>query len=243
MHQPLVSIVTVCYNAADMLSKTIESVSAQSYENIEYIIIDGASTDGTKQIIQNNIEHIDKFISEKDNGIYDAMNKGTANSSGEWIIFMNAGDTFYDRDTIKDLFSSPIPESIKVIYGDVAKLRSDGKLSIKQAEPPHNSHRMFFCHQSAFVKRESLSQYPFDTKYRLSADFKFFKTLIINGEEFKHVNIPVSIFDVTGVSNSSRSTGLKDNINVIKEVDNFSDRLRLLPRLYFTYIMCKIRGK
>ena len=102
---------------------------------------------------------------------------------------------------------------------------------------------MFFCHQSAFVKRESLSQYPFDTKYRLSADFKFFKTLIINGEEFKHVNIPVSIFDVTGVSNSSRSTGLKDNINVIKEVDNFSDRLRLLPRLYFTYIMCKIRGK
>lgn len=112
MHQPLVSIVTVCYNAADMLSKTIESVSAQSYENIEYIIIDGASTDGTKQIIQNNIEHIDKFISEKDNGIYDAMNKGTANSSGEWIIFMNAGDTFYDRDTIKDLFSSPIPESV-----------------------------------------------------------------------------------------------------------------------------------
>lgn len=243
MSQPLVTVVTVCYNAGTMLSKTMESVGQQSYPNLEYIIVDGGSTDGTQEILRDYKGKLDKFISETDNGIYDAMNKGVQLSSGAWIIFMNAGDTFYDRDTIANIFSDPIPEEVKVVYGDVAKPDSEGSLSIKRAQQPHNSHRMFFCHQSAFARRKSLIEHPFDTRHRLSADFKFFKTLILNGDRFMYVNTPISVFDVTGISNSSRSKGLKDNISVIKELDSLSDKLRLLPRLYFTYLMCRFRGK
>src|ERR1700733_2398323 len=98
-----ITIITVCYNACHCIEKTIKSVINQTYPNIEYIIIDGASTDGTLEVINKYKNHVQKLISEKDNGIYDAMNKGVRHCSGEIIYFLNADDRLYSPDTVKDV--------------------------------------------------------------------------------------------------------------------------------------------
>jgi hypothetical protein len=125
-----------------------------------------------------------------------------------------------------------------VLYGSVIK---NGRVI-----EPHrftNPHRMPFCHQSSLVRTSCLRELPFDINHRMSADLKFFKQLLLAGHQFQQVPFPIAIFDTTGVSNARRSAGLADNISVIREVDNWRDRLRLLPRLYFVYFMCRIKGK
>ena len=118
LKQPLVSIITVVFNAEFFIESTINSIIDQTYERKELIVIDGASTDSTLDIIGKYSRHITKLISEKDDGIYSAMNKGIALASGDWIIFMNAGDIFIERDVLTNIFSKPIGNA-KVIYGDV----------------------------------------------------------------------------------------------------------------------------
>lgn len=215
----------------------MQSVDSQTYTNYEYIVIDGNSTDGTLDFLKNYEGKLTKYVSESDQGIYDAMNKGVKMSSGDYVIFLNAGDLFADATTLEKIFKDKIYDS-DVIYGDVIK---NGK--IKPAEKPHNAHKMYFCHQSCFTKLTCLRQFPFDTKYKMSADFNFFKILTLNNKTFKQLNIPIAIFDTTGVSNTKRSKGLKENINVVNEHDNIINKVRLLPRLYFVYLYAKLRGK
>ena len=231
-----VTIITVCRNHAKELEKTIKSVENQTWQKKEYIVIDGASTDETLEVIQKHGGSITQWISEPDQGIYDAMNKGIRLSQGQWVIFMNAGDTFASTDTLQRVFQES--QEADVIYGDVIK-----REHVKKAEPPYNAHRMFFCHQSAFVKTSCLREFPFDTTHRMSADFKQIKQLYLSGKTFRQLDFPVAVFDTQGVSNTSRSAGLYDNIRVIRETDSFWEQVRLLPRLYFTYLFCKIRGK
>lgn len=231
-----VTIITVCRNHAKELEKTIQSVENQTWQKKEYIVIDGASTDETLEVIQQHGGSITQWISEPDQGIYDAMNKGIRLAQGQWVIFMNAGDTFASTDTLQRVFQES--QEADVIYGDVIKGEH-----VKKAEPPHNAHRMFFCHQSAFVKTSCLREFPFDTTHRMSADFKQIKQLYLSGKTFRQLDFPVAVFDTQGVSNTSRSAGLYDNIRVIRETDSFWEQVRLLPRLYFTYLFCKIRGK
>lgn len=236
MNQIPVTIITVCRNHAQLLERTIQSVESQTWQDKEYLVIDGASTDETMEVIQRHQASITRWVSEPDQGIYDAMNKGVRMAQGEWVIFMNAGDTFASDDTLRGVFGSP--QDADVIYGDVIK---GGR--VKKAEAPHNAHRMFFCHQSAFVRTSCLRAFPFDTTHRMSADFKQIKQLYLSGKTFKQLDFPVANFDTQGVSNTSRSMGLYDNIRVIRETDCLVDQIRLLPRLYFTYLLCKMRGK
>lgn len=165
---PLVSIITVVYNDVVNLEATIISVISQIYPNIEYIIIDGGSSDGTIDIIEKYSNKISYWISEPDNGIYDAMNKGIKQASGEWINFMNSGDTFASNDVIDKVFRNQIADYIKVIYGSVyikkgnlIRLKKPYKLSFIKRHIP-------FCHQSSFV----LNKYFFDTNYKIAADYK-----------------------------------------------------------------------
>jgi len=237
---PRISVITVCLNAAPSMKITLESVISQKYTNKEIIIIDGASVDGTLDVVKLYSSHIDRIVSEKDRGIYDAMNKGVALATGDYCIFMNAGDTFADCDTLAKAFQKPTDAD--VLYGDVIKTDKNGK-NVKRAELPHNSHRMFFCHQSAFSRTTCLKEYPFDTSYTMSADFKLYKTLIKCGKTFQYLQFPVSVFDTNGISNVKRSKGLRQNINVIKETDGLIDKLRFLPRLYFVMYLSLLRGK
>ena len=114
----LISVVTVCYNAADTIEKTMLSVLNQTYHDIEYIIIDGGSTDGTVEIIRKYADRIAYWVSEPDKGIYDAMNKGIKVATGEWINFMNAGDEFVDANVLDKLFFAKTVANVDVIYGN-----------------------------------------------------------------------------------------------------------------------------
>ena len=151
-------------------------------------------------------------------------------------MFLNAGDEFANEDVLRRIFEHDIQADI--VYGDVVK---DG--IVKEAEPPHAAHRMFFCHQSCLTRRSCLLQTPFDTTHKLSADFKFFKQMYRERKRFKQLHFPIAVFDTGGISNRKRSMGLKDNMRVIAEVDDIQTQIRLLPRLYFVYLLCKLRGK
>ena len=232
----IVTIITVCRNHAQELERTIRSVESQTWQEKEYLVIDGASTDDSLDVIKAHEASITRWVSEPDQGIYDAMNKGVKMAQGEWVIFMNAGDTFAGDDTLQKVFGSP--QDADVIYGDVIK----GEL-VKKAEAPRNAHRMFYCHQSAFVRTSCLREFPFDIRHRMSADFKQVKQLFLSGKRFRQLDFPVANFDTQGVSNRNRSAGLYDNIQVIRETDRLWEQVRLLPRLWITYLICRIRGK
>ena len=232
-----VTVVTVARNACDALRKTMASVMSQTYADLEYIIVDGASSDGTLELL----EHAKgiRWISEPDKGIYDAMNKGVALSTGQWIIFMNAGDTFASDDALEKVFSNQACKQADVIYGDVVKR---GQVCVAPDEAV-DGHRMFFCHQSCLARAVRLIETPFDISHPLSADFKWVKTMIKQGRRFLHVDVPIAVFDTDGISNTARSRGLADNIKVVNELESPLRRFRLLPHLVVPYIMCRIRGK
>ncbi len=236
--KPLVSVVTVCRNALPALQKTAESVAAQTYPEVEYIVVDGASHDGTAQWLHAQASRLARYVSEPDGGIFDAMNKGVRMARGEWVCFMNAGDVFANSGVLQRVFAVAATEQADVIYGDVVK---NGR--VKVAERPHNAHRMFFCHQSALVRTTCLRQFPFDTRLRMSADLKQMKQLFLSGKHFLQLSFPVAVFDTEGVSNTRRSDGLKENMRVVRELDTLPTQLRLLPRLWLTYLVCRIRGK
>ena len=130
-NQPKVSIITVCFNAKEMLMTTLEDIRKQKYDNLEYIVIDGKSSDGTLDLVNNDQDIISKIVSEPDKGIYDAMNKGINIATGEWVIFMNAGDTFANENILTRVFKED--DDADVIYGDVIKYNSDGRRTIKKA--------------------------------------------------------------------------------------------------------------
>lgn len=232
-----VTVITVARNAYEGLRLTMESVAALSYPDVEYIVVDGASTDGTVAMLEQSKGV--KWISEPDKGIYDAMNKGVGMATGEWIIFMNAGDKFASADVLERVFAHAGTDEADVIYGDVVK---HGRVC-EAVDTPVDGHRMFFCHQSCIARRKRLIDTPFDISHRMSADFKWVKTMIKQGRRLLHVPVAVSEFDTNGVSNTARSRGLADNIRVVMELEPPLRRLKLLPHLVVPYVMCRMRGK
>lgn len=141
---PRVSIITVTYNAEPLLERTLQSVLAQRYADKEIVVVDGQSSDGTVAVIKRHAAAIQSWISEPDKGIYDAMNKGVRMATGDWILFMNAGDTFASDDVLQCLFDAVDPAQADVIYGDVVK---GGQ--VKAAPREYRLyHRMLFCHKA-----------------------------------------------------------------------------------------------
>ncbi len=195
----LVTIVTVTYNAEELLEDTINSVMNQTYKNIEYIIIDGSSTDGTIDIIKKHEDQIDYWISEPDDGIYFAMNKGIKKATGEWINFMNAGDTFVDNTTIQKVMNSRDKDT-ELIYGDHI---CDG--TIGQAKDRKITRSMPCCHQSLFVKTALMKQYPYNTFYSISADYEFLLKMYQLGKNFKYIEEPLARYMRNGFSDQNQT--------------------------------------
>jgi glycosyltransferase involved in cell wall biosynthesis len=242
---PLITVVTVVYNSIANLEKTIRSVTEQDYSKIEYIVIDGGSTDGSIDIIKEQASNLSAWVSEKDNGIYDAMNKGINMASGDWICFLNSGDVFVNFQIIGKIVEEINQSTTNkdIVYGNILVQKAGGVLKERIAKEPCNIHRMHFCHQSAFVRRELLQKFGFDQRHPLSADLKFFKQCYYNGNPFVHLKFPVVIYDTSGVSNTSRERGLRDNIAVIKEIDKGLKKYLFLFRLYFVIYWRKLANK
>lgn len=213
--EPLISIVTVVFNDVANLQRTIDSIASQTYHNIEHIVIDGGSTDGTLDIIRRNTS-IDYWVSERDRGIYDAMNKGIRHASGAWINFMNSGDVFFDRTTVEAVFlDSGILES-ELIYGDVEVDYGVFK-KIKKAGPVGSLKAgMQFSHQSLFVRRSILEKQGFDLSYRTAADYNFIFLCWVGGCQFRCIDLVVSSVSSGGVSDVERLKSLEQRALIIE---------------------------
>ena len=229
--KPLVSVITIVLNGQRYLEQTIKSVIDQTYDNVEYIIIDGRSTDGTINIIKKYEHIIDYWISEPDKGIYDAMNKAIQIANGEWVSFMNAGDQFFGNDVVREVFESP-PDGVDVIYGDT-EIRYDGSGGIKKAGKVEQLWSgMIFCHQSAFCRGCLLRTYKFNTEYEISADFDFFYSLLTDGGSFLNRRITIS---------TVKSGGLSDRNRLKNVIENWS-RVRRTHSSFWvhSYYICRI---
>ncbi len=195
---PLVSVVTVAYNVETVIAETVESVLNQDYAAVEYVVVDGSSTDDTWKIIQSYDQEIDRAISEPDDGIYDAMNKGAELATGEWILYMNAGDTFSSSDVLSSM-QELLESDADVILGGVEKVLVDEYETRRFREFPSEMHalwkRMPTVHQSVLVRREHILEHPFDTSYRWCADQDQLLRLQVAGKKFRTVDTIISVFD------------------------------------------------
>ena len=198
-----ITVVTVTYNCEKEVEKTIQSVLSQSYPDIEYIIVDGASEDGTLDVVNKYKDKISKVVSEPDKGVYDAMNKGIQLATGEWVNFMNAGDSFYDTEVISRLFGSS--QVGDVVFGNTMIKAKDRVFEIKY-DPTFWKHKLMpSCHQSIFVRRNFLLSNPFDLKYKISADVDSIVRIKKSGATLRYVDTIVSIYDSTeGISQNPR---------------------------------------
>lgn len=190
-----ISIITICYNSSKTIERTILSVLGQTYQNYEYIVIDGGSTDGTVDILRKYSRKIN-WISEPDNGIYDAMNKGIRISKGEWLNFMNAGDRFASNDVLEKIFCYEYPEDIKFLYSDTYFENKN----LQRTFAPHDHNIMRINHQSSIYKKELHYEHGFYvvTPKIIISDLLFF--LQVPKECFRKVNTIISINETDGVS-------------------------------------------
>lgn len=191
-NKPLISIITVVYNGEKYLEETIQSVINQTYDNVEYIIIDGGSTDGTLDIIKKYKNQIDYWVSEKDSGIYDAMNKGIQSALGKWINFMNAGDKFFATVTISKFISCK--DDADLVYSDT--LYSNNTLCICDIK------RNRIIHQSLFYKKslhEEVGYYLVGKGITIS-DYLFF--MLSKSKKWKKIDDIIAVYEIEGVSSN-----------------------------------------
>ena len=193
---PLLSIITVVYNDAKNLKKTIDSVKSQSFNDYELIIIDGQSTDGTLEVIESSKPYIGSWVSEPDSWIYDAMNKGIGLARGKYIEFLNAGDVFVDRRSLEHVFSDN-DRNYDILYGEINLYDLDGKFlcQVPARDFTLGNLKNFGTgtvnHQAFFVKREMAP--PYSIKYRLKGELNWYIDILLQNREvnFKHVALPV----------------------------------------------------
>ncbi len=191
---PLVTVITVVYNGAATIEQTIQSVINQTYKNIEYIIIDGASTDGTQNIISQYKEHVAYFLSEKDDGLYDAMNKGIQHANGDIIGIINSDD-WYEPDAVERAVSCFENPDVDVAYGEIWFIGVNGEIE------DCTKHSPFPQHPSTFIRRSAYQKYGlYNTDYRIAADRELLLRFIADGVRFAHIDRVLANFRKTGIS-------------------------------------------
>lgn len=279
MQFPPISVVTVVYNDIAHIVETMDSVVGQDYPHIEYIIIDGASSDGTREKImeyiascadldsknceeQNSRIYLEathreknlyfKFLSERDNGIYDAMNKGIEFATGEWCNFMNCGDRFYDSNTILELFTrffvmcgggaNHNDFATFIIYGDTQIIYDDTHSKILYASTkPHKYHHNFI-HQSAFIATPLMQKYRYDTSFKIAGDSDFFAKAYNNGANFIYISLVVVSFNVEGVSSNLSWQMFKEDCQIGYKYNRLFPLLHALKYLFWVIPRVCIRN-
>ena len=193
------SIITINYNNRDRLLRTINSVINQKHKNYEYIVIDGGSTDGSLQILEANNHMIDYWVSEKDGGIYNAMNKGIDRAQGDYCIFMNSGDVFYSDEVTRQVDLYLTGEDI--ITGD---MMCENLYHAPTAVTMRTFYTYTLPHQASFIKTTVQKHYKYDEGFRIVSDWKFFlQVLILNNGTYKRLPFTVSEYDVNCISSTS----------------------------------------
>lgn len=200
-----VTIITVCFNAAAELEKTIRSVLSQKNCEIEYIIKDGASTDNTKAVVQRYEPQLRQlknfvFLSEKDTGLYDAMNIATKLAKETYVLFLNSGDCLVDEDTIAFVEHGDFEGDL--LYGDMIQI-CEGRKQLRKANPdtvadfPKN---ITFSHQALFIRTDVMQELLYDTSYPICADYEFFQRAYACGKRYRYMDRPICFFQLGGIS-------------------------------------------
>lgn len=242
MKQPLVSIITVVYNGEKTIKKTIQSILNQSYKNIEYIIIDGGSTDKTVEIIKRYEDEISYWVSEEDEGIYDAMNKGVKHASGDFIAILNADD-WYESTAVSKSISAIIEHNADYSYASIGYHQNGNITTIKPLAYdtflPNAYFQMPFPHISAFIKKEIYSKLnAFDTNYKIAGDHDFILRTLLHG--YKGVEVPCIVGHALadGISSDFRSNIESYHIAKAHGI-NFFSATHVLCMQYFKYLTIK----
>lgn len=201
------SIITINYNNYEGLKKTINSVVEQTYQDFEWIVIDGGSTDGSKELIEQYTEHFSYWVSEPDKGIYNAMNKGIQQAKGEWLQFLNSGDWLYSNDILETIFSQEWEADI--LYGNVAigySINNDEKKYYIKKYPPQVSLDYFFkeCinHQSGFYKRELFDDHIFSESLAIISDWKLHIEFCMIGKRYHYIDLIIAGYEGDGISSN-----------------------------------------
>lgn len=231
-----ISIITVAYNNRFGLEETIKSVTSQTYKNTEFIVIDGGSNDGSKEVLESKTSKIDFWISESDKGIYNAMNKGISKATGDYLIFMNSGDRFSSPEILEKI--APHFGNEDIVYGNAYyeledrkkyEYRIPSKITIGSLlkEP--------ICHQSAFFKKELFTKFGmYDERNKIASDWTFMMDLFIHHNiTQKYINDYISIFEKTGISNTNTDLSFGEQKKYLEE--NVSEELQNMAKYFDEY--------
>lgn len=231
----MVTVITICLNEEKNIARTIESVLNQTYCNIEFIVKDGNSTDKSNEIIASYQNRFKKrgirfiHLTGKDEGIYDAMNIALKEASGEWVNFMNAGDSFYDQNILKDVFQNKLWDDYGILYGHTLLELANNYKFVQINHHKRLLDGVGISQQVWFARKELLDDFPFSKKYKILSDFDFLLKVQTAGVAFAPLNIIVANYDRHGVSS--------------KEVERiFLERKKIL-RKYNIHIPFSVRDK
>lgn len=218
---PKFSIITVTYNAGSVLEDTIQSVITQTYKNVEYIIVDGGSKDRTLDIVREYLDRITIVVSEPDQGLYDAMNKGIRLATGDYLCFLNAGDELHEDDTLQlmvhSLPSDTLPD---VLYGETAIVDREGHFlrMRRHAAPKQLTWKSFLsgmmvCHQAFFARRDLAE--PYNLKYRFSADFDWCIRIMKKSQVLHNTHLTIIDYQYEGLSTRNRRASLIERFHIM----------------------------
>ena len=216
------SIITVNLNNRDGLQKTIDSVVSQTFKDFEWIVIDGGSTDGSKELLEQYADHFAYWVSEPDKGIYNAMNKGIKVAKGEYLQFLNSGDWLCDETVLEQCFSYNI--SADIVYGNLFFVNSDGQ-KIKSNYPELLTFKYLFRHSighnASFIKRELFQKEQYDESKKIVSDWSFYLKRLLDGKQFEFIDEIITCYDTTGISSTNEELLSRERKSEIK---------RLVPR-------------
>jgi len=229
MFQPKLTVITIVYNNVRDIERTVLSVLNQSYANIEYLVIDGASNDGTLDILRKYEGQIGRLVTERDKGIYDAMNKGLALATGDYVLFMNSGDEIYASDTVEKLFVTE-PDG-DIYYGETEMYDENWEtLGQRRHQAPENftwkdfKYGMCISHQAIYIRR-SLTE-PYDLSYHLSSDIDWIIKAAKKAKKIVNVRMYVAKYLVGGMSKKKHRQSLVERFNI------FSKHYGLIPTIF-----------
>lgn len=219
---PKFSIITVTYNAEAVLEDTIQSVISQTYHHVEYILVDGASKDGTLSIIDRYRDRITRIVSEPDKGLYDAMNKGLRLATGDYVCFLNAGDSFHEDDTLQQMVHTlrELTELPDVLYGETELVDAEGHfVRMRRLQAPEHltwhsfRHGMLVCHQAFFAKR-TLAE-PYDLSYRFSADFDWCIRIMKKSKVLHNTHLTLIDYLEEGMTTRNHKASLHERFRIM----------------------------
>ena len=195
------SIITVCYNAAKCIEPTIASLSAQTWPSIDFVVVDGNSKDGTQAIVRRHAERVSTFVSEPDQGIFDAMNKGTRLAKGDVLFFLNADDAFCDPTVLADVARAfEADPSLDLVFGNVIHTNGQGAFQGRRRHSFHwiNERNIYFgdlCHQAVFARRQLFERVGgFDLRYPINADYDWLQQVFQSGARYRYIDRDICTF-------------------------------------------------